>query len=132
MRQITQDSPLSADMLKAKPPIKDDFAFMVERRGRSRRQGSSIGCADAFASLTAVFRVWQSSIHPDPNPQGLSPPNACKLITTIPRWISSLLWWSVGGSNSQAIAEHVEMKGGEHAIFFHPTKNPINPIKIQQ
>ena len=25
----------------------------------------------------------------------------------------------------QAIAEHVEMKGGQHAIFFHPTTHPI-------
>lgn len=33
-------------------------------------------------------------------------------------------WWSVGGSNSQAIAEHVEMKGGQHAISFHPTTHP--------
>jgi hypothetical protein len=38
--------------------------------------------------------------------------------------MTSLLWWSVGGSNSQAIAEHVEMKGGQHAIAFHPTTHP--------
>lgn len=34
------------------------------------------------------------------------------------------IWWSVGGSNLQAIAEHVEMKGGKHAISFHPTTHP--------
>ena len=39
--------------------------------------------------------------------------------------ISFVMWWSVGGSNLQAIAEHVEMKGGQHAISFHPTTHPI-------
>ena len=29
-----------------------------------------------------------------------------------------VLWWSVGGSNLQAIAEHVDMKVGQHAINF--------------
>ena len=42
----------------------------------------------------------------------------------MPFGISFVMWWSVGGSNSQAIAEHVEMKGGQHAIIFHPTTHP--------
>jgi hypothetical protein len=33
-------------------------------------------------------------------------------------------WWSVRGSNLDAISEHVEMKGGQHAISFHPTTYP--------
>ena len=39
-----------------------------------------------------------------------------------------VLWWSVGGSNLQAIAEHVEMKGGQHAIFFHPITHPTSAV----
>jgi hypothetical protein len=39
-------------------------------------------------------------------------------------------WWSIGGSNSQANSEHIEKKGGEHAIFFHPTKNPTRECLV--
>ena len=44
---------------------------------------------------------------------------------TVCVWLKHRSWWSVGGSNLQAIAEHVEMKGGQHAIAFHPTTHPI-------
>ena len=82
-------------------------------------------------------RVWNGSYVPALSaPYGL--PIASVLRIGITMTLPSLTlvcrqdnssWWSVGGSDSQANAEHVEMKGGEHAIFFHPTKNPINPIK---
>ena len=39
-----------------------------------------------------------------------------------------LFWWSVRGSNLDANPEHVEMKGGQHAIFFHPTTHPTSAV----
>jgi hypothetical protein len=38
--------------------------------------------------------------------------------------LSFITWWSVRGSKFYAISEHVEMKGGQHAITFHPTTHP--------
>ena len=44
---------------------------------------------------------------------------------TVCVWLKRRSLWSVGGSNLQAIAEHVETKGKQHAIFFHPTTHSI-------
>ena len=71
---------------------------MVERRGKSRRQGSSIGCADAFASLTAVFRVEQDHT-PGSEPLRGSHPFHSHIVKEMPSGISFTMWWSVGGSN---------------------------------
>ena len=42
-----------------------------------------------------------------------------------------VLWWSVGGSNLQAIAEHVEIKGGKDPAILL-SNLPCFIIHIQQ
>lgn len=40
----------------------------------------------------------------------------------------SPLWYCLGESNWWHMCKHLEKKGGQHAIFFHPINNPIKTV----